>query len=92
MILNSKVFPKYICYILKSKTELLNSLGSGATFKELSGGKLKQIKIPLPPLEVQKEVVAEIEEEKKIVEANKRLIKIQQTKISQKINELWKQN
>jgi len=61
LILNKKCFSEYIYYILKSKTKLLNSLGSGATFKELSGGKLKQIKIPLPPLEVQKEIVALME-------------------------------
>ncbi len=61
IILNKQCLPEYIYYILKSKTKLLNSLGSGATFKELSGGKLKQIKIPLPPLTVQKEIVALME-------------------------------
>ena len=58
LVLNKKCSPEYIYYILKSKTKSLNSLGSGATFKELSGGKLKRIKIPLPPIEVQKRIVA----------------------------------
>ena len=48
-------------------------------------------KNPLPPLEVQKEIVDEIEGYQKIIDGAKELIKIQQTKISQKINEVWKQ-
>jgi type I restriction enzyme, S subunit len=33
-------------------------LGTGATFKELSGGKLKEVPIPLPPLPQQRRIVA----------------------------------
>jgi len=48
-----------------------------------------KIKIPLPPLEVQKQIVEKIEEEQKIVEANKELIKLFEQKIKDKISELW---
>jgi len=48
-----------------------------------------KIKIPLPPIEVQQQIVAKIEEEQKIVEANKELIKIFEQKIKDKISELW---
>lgn len=33
---------KFLYYYLSSIVDLLNSLGTGATFKELSGGKLKE--------------------------------------------------
>ena len=49
----------------------------------------KQIKIPLPPLEVQKEIVAEIEEERKHVESSEWLIEINEEKIKDKIAEVW---
>jgi len=43
----------------------------------------------MPPLEVQKEIVAEIEKEQKIVEECKKLIAIHEQKIKNKIAEVW---
>jgi len=50
---------------------------------------LKDVLIPLPPLEVQKQLVAQIDEELQIVEQNKRLINIFEQKITNKIDEIW---
>ncbi len=49
---------KFLFYFLGKSVELLNDLGTGATFKELSGGKLKEVPIPLPPLPEQQRIVA----------------------------------
>jgi len=49
---------KFLYYYLSSIVDLLNDLGTGATFKELSGGKLKEVNIPLPPLPEQQRIVA----------------------------------
>ncbi|MDX9994703.1 MAG: restriction endonuclease subunit S [Rhodocyclaceae bacterium] len=49
---------KYLYYYLASIVPLLNDLGTGATFKELSGGKLKEVPIPVPPLPEQHRIVA----------------------------------
>ncbi len=57
LIPNSNLFYKYLFYYLRSRVELLNSLGTGATFKELSAGKLKEVPIPLPTLPEQKTIV-----------------------------------
>lgn len=48
---------KFLFYYLTSIVPLLNDLGTGATFKELSGGKLKEVQIPLPPLPEQQRIV-----------------------------------
>jgi type I restriction enzyme S subunit len=48
---------KFLYYYLSSIVELLNSLGTGATFKELSGGKLKEVTIPVPSLTEQQRIV-----------------------------------
>jgi type I restriction enzyme, S subunit len=53
---------KYLYYYLGSIVNLLNDLGTGATFKELSGGKLKEVPIPLPPLHEQQQIVAILDE------------------------------
>jgi type I restriction enzyme S subunit len=52
------VHHKYLYYFLRFSEDLLNDLGSGTTFKELSAGKLKKVEIPLPPLPEQKRIVA----------------------------------
>ncbi|MCE9585257.1 restriction endonuclease subunit S [Candidatus Nomurabacteria bacterium] len=61
-ICGSEIFNKYLYYFLFSNTELLNSLGSGSTFLEVSGSRLKEIEIPLPPLEIQKKIVEILDE------------------------------
>ena len=49
---------RYLYYFLLGSVRLLNDLGTGATFKELSASKLKSVSIPLPPLPEQKQIVA----------------------------------
>ena len=52
----------YLYYFLSKSVDLLNSLGTGATFKELSGSKLGTVEIPLPPLPEQQRIVAILDE------------------------------
>lgn len=58
LVPNGQLHHKFLYYYLTSAVDLLNSLGTGATFKELSGGKLKEIGIPIPPLTEQQRIVA----------------------------------
>jgi type I restriction enzyme S subunit len=53
---------KFLYYYLSSIVDLLNSLGTGATFKELSGSKLKEVTIPVPPLPEQQCIVGILDE------------------------------
>jgi type I restriction enzyme S subunit len=48
---------QFLYYYLSSIVDLLNSLGTGATFKELSGSKLKEVPIPVPLLSEQQRIV-----------------------------------
>ena len=52
----------FLFYFLKNSVELLNSMGSGTTFKELSGSKLAEVKIPFPSLPEQQRIVAILDE------------------------------
>ena len=58
LIPRSQLHYKYLYYYLLSIVDLLNSLGTGATFKELSGGKLKEVTIPFSVLTEQLRIVA----------------------------------
>jgi type I restriction enzyme S subunit len=62
MIPRSDLDAKFLFYFIKANVPLLESLGTGATFKELSGGKLASVEIPLPPLVEQKQIVALLDE------------------------------
>lgn len=53
---------KYLYFYLSSIVDFLNSLGTGATFKELSAGKLKDVSIPIPPLPEQQRIVGILDE------------------------------
>ena len=53
---------KFLYYYLSSIVDLLNALGTGATFKELSGGKLKEVTIPVPTISEQQRIVGVLDE------------------------------
>lgn len=53
---------KYLYYYLSSIVGLLNDLGTGATFKELSGGKLKEVPVPFPSKTEQRRIVSILDE------------------------------
>lgn len=86
-----EVDPRYLISILKSQTFLgiINANIKGSTRKVIKLERLKKIRIPLPPIEIQREIVAELEAEQKLIDANKKLIEIYQQKIKAKIAEVW---
>lgn len=52
----------FLYYFLSKSVDLLNNLGTGATFKELSGSKLGTVEILLPPLSEQQRIVSILDE------------------------------
>lgn len=58
---------KYLYYFLLSSKSLLNDLGTGATFLELSARTLKSVDIPLPPVREQKRIAAVLDRTSGIV-------------------------
>ena len=85
------ILPRY--YLLFSQSERYwhqaHNLATGGAQPQFNGNAIKKIKISLPSLKVQKEIVAAITEEQSHVESCKKLIKIYTEKIKQKINEIW---
>ena len=53
IICNEKILPKYLYYLLAYNTDYFNSLGRGATFKEISKKIVEDIRISLPLIEQQ---------------------------------------
>ena len=65
------------------------ALMTGGGQPQFNGNALKQIKLPLPPLEMQNAIVAEIEAEQALIDANKQLIERFEAKIKAVINRVW---
>jgi len=62
-ICGDKIFNKYLYYFLIKSRDYLQTLGSGSTFLEVSGSRLKEIEIPLPPIAEQRRIVEKIEKQ-----------------------------
>ena len=85
----NKAIPEFVAQAIATIVPTMNNVASGGTFKEISKTAVAQLSIPLPPLEEQKAIVAQIEQEEQYVDACKKLIEINQQKITNKINSIW---
>ncbi len=84
-----KLFPKYLFYCSpKFKTEL-ERLSGKATFGFVSIATLKNLHIPLPPLEVQQRIVDKIEAERKVIDSLREMVKTYEEKIKRVIERVW---
>ncbi len=83
-----KVENVFVFNYLKSIQDKIKGSG-GAVFDSINRQQISDLQIPLPPLSVQQEIVAQIEAEQEMVNANKKLIEIYEQKIKDKIGEVW---
>lgn len=80
---------EYVYRMIQRKLKEIEENTYAITVKHISVKKIKEIQLPLPPLSVQEEIVAEIDGYQKIIDANKKLIEIYEQKIKDKIGEVW---
>ena len=71
LICSGSVDSKYLYFFLSSKTDYLNSLGRGATFKEISKTIVENIEIPLPEISEQRAIAALFEKLMKLIQLRK---------------------
>ena len=74
-ICSDLVYNKYLFYFLKDKKEYLNSLGRGATFKEISKGIVEKVVVPLPPKSTQLSIVSELDKLNELIQIKKEQLK-----------------
>jgi len=63
----TKAVPEYIALVLTKLVPTMKDWATGGTFAEISKSKFCELQIPLPPLDIQKEIVAEIEAYQKVI-------------------------
>ena len=61
IVCGDSLYNEYVYWCLKYNVPLLQSLGVGATFKELSKSAMSDFSIPIPPLSIQYSIVRELD-------------------------------
>ena len=79
----------YLYFNLLAQHEIHGSQSVGAVFKNLTTHQIREFEIPLPPLETQQAIVAEIETEQSLVAANRELMERFDKKIQAAIGRVW---
>ena len=64
---STRAVPEFVALALTKLVPTMQAWATGGTFAEISKSKFCELQIPLPPLEVQKEIVAEIEGYQKVI-------------------------
>ena len=71
LICSESIYNLYLYYFLKSKTAYLNSLGRGATFKEISKGIVEDISIPFPAYSEQIRIAKQLQKISELISLKK---------------------
>jgi type I restriction enzyme M protein len=92
MVVDEKqLVPEWLFHVLCGLEAdiLARGIKRGGTVHSLQNGFLRELPIPVPPLDVQSRIVAELEAERKLVEPNRKLAEIFEAKIKGKLDEIW---
>ncbi|WP_352398471.1 restriction endonuclease subunit S [[Clostridium] aminophilum] len=91
LICTEKISNKYLYWFLKGNTDFLNSLGRGATFKEISKQIVSNIEINVPDEEAQKKAVENLEKISNIIKHRKQELEKLDELIKARFVELFSQ-
>jgi type I restriction enzyme M protein len=90
VIHSDRVIRQFFYLVLRrAVAEVENNLHGGVGLVHITKGNLERIKVPIPPLEIQRRIVDEIEAERALVDANRKLVEIFEQKIQDKLAEIW---
>ena len=90
LVCNEQVInPEYMYYWLKSHNNYLNSLGRGATFKEISKKIVEEIEIPLQDLDTQHKIVEILDKAQELIDKRKEQMELLDELIQSKFLEMF---
>ena len=89
LICFSEINNKYLYWYLRSKTDYLNSLGRGATFKEISKAIVENIELDVPEMQVQQDAVARIQKCDEVLQLRKRELEVLEKLIKSRFVEMF---
>lgn len=83
------IIPEFLALLLREKVEEMESLASGATFKEISKSNFEKIQVDIPSIEEQRKFLDAIASEKAMIDHSRQIAKMFSVKITKRINEVW---
>jgi type I restriction enzyme M protein len=86
---DKKALPLFYTFLFKNPDYRTQLMGRGTNISNLSQDILREIVVPLPPLAEQRALVAELETERSLVEANRELAARFEQKLQTKLSEIW---
>lgn len=89
LICSQKINNRYLYWFLKGNTAYLNSLGRGATFKEISKQIVANIAIPVPTMEEQLNIVKQLEKISIVIQLQKKELKVYDELIKSRFVEMF---
>lgn len=87
--LSKDVMPEFLYFALSALHSEHGSQSVGAVFKNLTSDQIRDFKISLPPLAIQQRIVAEIEVEQALVDANRELVTRFERKTRATLARVW---
>ena len=74
LILKNVINADYLVYVLKDRVENFKKISQGSTIQGVTKRQLSEIQIPIPPLEVQREIVSEIEGYQRVIDGARAVV------------------
>ena len=85
---DNKIDVQFLFNFLRTQSEEIASRAQGLGVKGITRKEFGSYKIPLPPLEIQKQLVAETEKKEEIIASNRRLIELMERKIDEVLSDI----
>ena len=86
---SERIDKRFLFYLLELDSVNIKAEGSGIAMVHATKGGMEKRKFPLPALEIQRAIVAEIEAEQALVNANRELIRRMEAKVKAAIDRVW---
>ena len=86
---SDRASPEFVAFMMKRLTPQMERMASGGTFKEISKSAISTLKIPLPSIEVQLQIVSEIEKYQKMMDEHRSAIEDLEQQIQATVNKVW---
>jgi type I restriction enzyme M protein len=80
---------RFLFHLLQSDSENIKAAGNGIAMSHATKGGMEQRKFPLPPLEIQRQIVAEITSYEKALDEHRKAITELEQKIKLTVNKVW---
>ncbi len=71
---SDRIIPKFLFYLLKGKKDFLITLSTGGAQPNISQKIIRNLQIPLPPLPIQEDIIAELDSYQKIIEGARQVV------------------